>query len=153
MGASSPFLKIFAFLLHSALNPRATKKSAFQGRPYAQPLIFFYRVNMNSIRSIAALTLAFFITLSCIKNTDFENSSLSPPVKPHNCGKNNSAKNDVNEMGKKNYKAGEVLIKFKEHVSKERRGEIIKELDLEIIRVFISTNVYLLNITHLRCGL
>jgi len=46
----------------------------------------------------------------------------------------------------KDYKAGEVLVKFKRDISKEAVEKIAKESGLEIIRVVSPPNLYLLKI-------
>lgn len=61
-------------------------------------------------------------------------------------GKTRSTNKDNSGVEGIDYKAGEVLVKFKSHVADMRREQITGLLELETIRIISPLNVYLLKI-------
>lgn len=57
-----------------------------------------------------------------------------------------AAHEEPSEVQKPRSKAGEVLVRFKNHVTPERAGQIIGDLELEILRAFSVPNLYLLKV-------
>jgi hypothetical protein len=57
----------------------------------------------------------------------------------------NTEEDDIGVEGK-DYRAGEVLVKFKNHVPDKRKEDLTNLLELEVIRIVSTANVYLLKI-------
>ena len=101
---------------------------------------------MRVFKIISSAAIAFLMITSCTASK-LQNNTSSPGDKKL------LALEDGKEGRKtgfgvegKDYKAGEVLVKFKKDISKEAVEKIAKDSGLEIIRVVSPPNLYLLKI-------
>ena len=101
---------------------------------------------MRVFKIISSAAIAFLMITSCTASK-LQNNTSSPGDKKLLAledGKE-ARKTDFGVEGK-DYKAGEVLVKFKKGISKEAVEKIAKDSGLEIIKVVSPPNLYLLKI-------
>jgi hypothetical protein len=96
---------------------------------------------MTSIKTLLFVIILIFETASCSGPQGQENSDT-----PVGLTGREAAHQETSGFQKPRSKAGEVLVKFKNHVTLETVEQIISDLDLEIIRAFSVPNLYLLKI-------
>jgi hypothetical protein len=96
---------------------------------------------MTSIKTLLFVIILILETGACSGPHGQESSDSPVGLKGRE-----AAHEETSEVQRLPSKAGEVLVRFKSHVTSERVGQIIGNLDLEIIRAFSVPNLYLLKI-------
>lgn len=97
---------------------------------------------MNSLKIFILLSVVVFLATSCPKSKE---QKLSNPQKSIEPIKSNEIETE-NRVEEKNYRADEILVKFRDHVTEKKIIEISKNLDLKIIKIISPPNLYLLRI-------
>jgi len=97
---------------------------------------------MHKLKTLMLLSAVVLLIISCSKSKE---RKLSNPQKPLESIQLDKIETKDREE-ERDYRAGEILIKFRDHVTEEEVEEIRKELDLETIKVVSPPNLYLLRI-------
>ncbi len=97
---------------------------------------------MHKLKTLVLLSAVVLLIISCSKSQEQRVSNPQEPLKSIQLDKI-----ETEDRGEeRDYRAGEIIIKFRDHVTEEEVEEIRKALDLETIKIVSPPNLYLLRI-------
>ena len=97
---------------------------------------------MNKRITLLFLSALIFLVISCSQSKE---QTLSKPQAPFESSQMDRIETDGREE-EETYRVGEVLVKFKDHVTEKQIEEIVGNLNLEKIEIVSPPNLYLFKI-------
>ncbi len=100
-----------------------------------------------SLKKILILfSILTFVIVSCSSFKKQISSNNKKNIKAYILQKTKGSNKNVLGVEGQDYKAGEILVKFKDHATEETITKIIQDLDLEILRIISAPSLFLLKI-------
>jgi hypothetical protein len=102
---------------------------------------------MNTFRFIMSIFfIGAIVATACSMAKKRPNAEASEASRPLNLGKTQGAGEEIAGAEGKDYKSGEVLVKFKAHISKGEIDKIARNAGLEVMKVVQPPNLILFKI-------